>query len=136
MYSLHQFYCWIPDFPYSLCCIHLFTSSSLQCRIVIVSITKSFQKIYITTAEIKAFNSRILRNFKSSSWLFSSRLRHLTFFLAWNQYLIFSLLPLLCNSMMPGLKDLNPHELAHRWMKDLGTLASLKLNITIKKDVI
>ena len=22
---------------------------------------------------------------------------------------------------MPGSKGLNPHELAHRWMKDLGT---------------
>ena len=23
--------------------------------------------------------------------------------------------------MMPGSKGLNPHELAHKWMKDLGT---------------
>ena len=25
------------------------------------------------------------------------------------------------NEMMPGLKGLSPHELAHKWVKDLGT---------------
>ena len=31
--------------------------------------------------------------------------------------------------MMPGSKGLNPHELAHRWMKDLGTLPDMEQNI-------
>ena len=28
--------------------------------------------------------------------------------------------------MMPGSKGLNPHELAHRWMKDLGTRSDME----------
>lgn len=31
--------------------------------------------------------------------------------------------------MMPGSKGLNPHELAHRWMKDLGTRPDMEQNI-------
>ena len=31
--------------------------------------------------------------------------------------------------MMPGSKGLNPHELAHRWMKDLGTRSDMEQNI-------
>ena len=27
---------------------------------------------------------------------------------------------------MPGSKGLNPHELAHRWMKDLGTRSDME----------
>ena len=30
---------------------------------------------------------------------------------------------------MPGSKGLNPHELAHRWMKDLGTRPDMEQNI-------
>ena len=30
--------------------------------------------------------------------------------------------------MMPGSKGLNPHELAHRWMKDLGTRPDMEQN--------
>ena len=30
---------------------------------------------------------------------------------------------------MPGSKGLNPHELAHRWMKDLGTRSDMEQNI-------
>ena len=33
------------------------------------------------------------------------------------------------NLMMPGSKGLNPHELAHRWMKDLGTRPDMEQNI-------
>ncbi len=31
--------------------------------------------------------------------------------------------------MMPGFQGLNPHELAHRWMKDLETLPDMEQNI-------
>ena len=31
--------------------------------------------------------------------------------------------------MMPGSKGLNPHELAHRWMKALGTRPDMEQNI-------
>ena len=31
--------------------------------------------------------------------------------------------------MMPGSKGLNPHELAHKWMKDLGTRPDMEQNI-------
>ena len=31
------------------------------------------------------------------------------------------------NLMMPGSKGLNPHELAHRWMKDLGTRPGMSI---------
>ena len=31
--------------------------------------------------------------------------------------------------MMPGLKDLNPHELAHRWVKDLGTRPDMSIKV-------
>ncbi len=31
--------------------------------------------------------------------------------------------------MMPGSKGLNPHGLAHRWMKDLKTLPDMEQNI-------
>ena len=31
--------------------------------------------------------------------------------------------------MMPGSKGINPHELAHRWMKDLGTRPDMEQNI-------
>ena len=30
---------------------------------------------------------------------------------------------------MPGSKGLNPHELAHKWMKDLGTRPDMEQNI-------
>ena len=33
--------------------------------------------------------------------------------------------------MMPGSKGLSPHELAHKWVKDLGT----RPNMSIKVDV-
>ena len=29
--------------------------------------------------------------------------------------------------MIPGSKGLNPHELAHRWVKDLGTRPDMSL---------
>ena len=35
----------------------------------------------------------------------------------------------LTHFMMPGSKGLNPHELAHRWMKDLGTRPDMEQNI-------
>ena len=35
----------------------------------------------------------------------------------------------LTHFMMPGSKVLNPHELAHRWMKDLGTRPDMEQNI-------
>ena len=31
--------------------------------------------------------------------------------------------------MMPGPKGLNPHELAHKWMKDLGTRPNMSLKV-------
>ena len=31
--------------------------------------------------------------------------------------------------MMPGSKGLNPHELAHKWMKDLGTRPNMSLKV-------
>ena len=34
----------------------------------------------------------------------------------------------LTHFMMPGSKVLNPHELAHRWMKDLGTRPDMEQN--------
>ena len=32
-------------------------------------------------------------------------------------------------NMMPGSKGLNPHELAHKWMKDLGTRPNMSLKV-------
>ncbi len=29
--------------------------------------------------------------------------------------------------MMPGSKGLNPHELAHKWVKDLGTRPDMRI---------
>ncbi len=29
--------------------------------------------------------------------------------------------------MIPGSKGINPHELAHRWVKDLGTPTGIKV---------
>ena len=37
---------------------------------------------------------------------------------------------LLKNIMMPGSKGLNPHELAHKWMKDLGTRLSIPIKMS------
>ncbi len=34
--------------------------------------------------------------------------------------------------MMPGSKGLNPHELAHRWMKDLGTRPDMSIKGILK----
>ena len=34
--------------------------------------------------------------------------------------------------MMPGSKGLNPHELAHRWMKDLGTRPDMSIKVERK----
>ena len=31
--------------------------------------------------------------------------------------------------MMPGAKGLNPHELAHKWMKDLGPRPNMSLKV-------
>ena len=31
--------------------------------------------------------------------------------------------------MMPGSKGLNPHELAHKWMKDLGTRPDMSIKV-------
>ena len=31
--------------------------------------------------------------------------------------------------MMPGSKGLNPHELAHRWMKDLGIRPDMSIKV-------
>ena len=31
--------------------------------------------------------------------------------------------------LMPGSKGLNPHELAHRWMKDLGTRPDMSIKV-------
>ena len=31
--------------------------------------------------------------------------------------------------MMPGAKGLNPHELAHKWMKDLGIRPNMSLKV-------
>ena len=31
--------------------------------------------------------------------------------------------------MMPGAKGLNPHELAHRWVKDLGTRPDMSIKV-------
>ena len=31
--------------------------------------------------------------------------------------------------MMPGSKGLNPHELAHKWMKDLGARPNMSLKV-------
>ena len=33
---------------------------------------------------------------------------------------------------MPGSKGLNPHELAHKWMKDLGTRPNMSLKVGCK----
>ena len=33
------------------------------------------------------------------------------------------------NKMMPGSKGLNPHELAHRWVKDLGTGPDMSIKV-------
>ena len=30
---------------------------------------------------------------------------------------------------MPGAKSLNPHELAHKWMKDLGIRPNMSLKV-------
>ena len=30
---------------------------------------------------------------------------------------------------MLGTKDLNPHELAHKWMKDLGTRPDMSIKV-------
>ena len=32
-------------------------------------------------------------------------------------------------TMMPGSKGLNPHELAHKWMKDLGIRPNMSLKV-------
>ena len=37
--------------------------------------------------------------------------------------------PARCNIMMPGSKGLNPHELAHRWVKDLGTRPDMSIKV-------
>ena len=34
-----------------------------------------------------------------------------------------------CNIMMPGYQGLNPHELAHRWVKDLGTRPNMSIKV-------
>ncbi len=34
--------------------------------------------------------------------------------------------------MMPGLKVLNPQELAHRWVKDLGTRPNMSMKVERK----
>ena len=31
--------------------------------------------------------------------------------------------------MMPGSKGLSPHELAHRWVKDLGTRPNMSIKV-------
>ena len=31
--------------------------------------------------------------------------------------------------MMPGAKGLNPHELTHKWIKDLGTRPNMSLKV-------
>ncbi len=31
--------------------------------------------------------------------------------------------------MIPGAKGLNPHELAHRWVKDLGTRPNMRIKV-------
>ncbi len=31
--------------------------------------------------------------------------------------------------MMPGLKGLSPHELAHKWVKDLGTRPDMSIKV-------
>ena len=31
--------------------------------------------------------------------------------------------------MIPGSKGLNPHELAHRWVKDLGTRPDMSIKV-------
>ena len=31
--------------------------------------------------------------------------------------------------MIPGSKGLNPHELAHRWVKDLGTRPNMSIKV-------
>ena len=33
------------------------------------------------------------------------------------------------NIMIPGSKGLNPHELAHRWVKDLGTRPDMSIKV-------
>ena len=33
------------------------------------------------------------------------------------------------NKMMPGLKGLSPHELAHKWVKDLGTRPDMSIKV-------
>ena len=33
------------------------------------------------------------------------------------------------NNMMPGLKGLSPHELAHKWVKDLGTRPDMSIKV-------
>ena len=35
----------------------------------------------------------------------------------------------LSNIMMPGSKGLNPHELAHRWVKDLGGRPDMSIKV-------
>ena len=35
-------------------------------------------------------------------------------------------------NMMPGSKGLNPHELAHRWMKDLGTRPDMSRKVDVR----
>ena len=34
--------------------------------------------------------------------------------------------------MMPGSKGLKPHELAHRWLKDLGTRSDMSIKVGCK----
>ena len=36
--------------------------------------------------------------------------------------------------MMPGSKGLNPHELAHKWVKDLGTRPNMSIKTGTSAD--
>ena len=39
------------------------------------------------------------------------------------------ILRLFSSFMMPGSKGLSPHELAHKWVKDLGTRSDMSIKV-------
>ncbi len=37
--------------------------------------------------------------------------------------------------MIPGSKGLSPHELAHKWVKDLGTRPDMSIKVGLSRDM-
>ena len=46
-----------------------------------------------------------------------------------NTFVLVVLLVHIIYSMIPGSKDLSPHELAHKWVKDLGTRPDMSIKV-------